>query len=339
MGYARNMRKHDCYHEITAKTHDEMGFKIGTVLRDSVLQAVSELPRLQDRAQPILAASLAETRARYPHYVEELEGYARGAGVSFGDLWRLSLEADMEPFEHCTTVITNGGRLLIHNEDWLPSATERIFLLKREIGGHVTFEIHYSGTLGGNAFSVNSGGLVQAINIHRVRRTDWTGPLVPTNVSARRVLDVCMPETTLAELEAVRRISGYTYVLLDLGGRQDPHVVEAAHDACRSWKIKDFPFVHTNHYLTRDFAHMNVIIPPDITSSPQRYAAACKLARASMTMDAAMRLSTDVSGGPVYSIMNEDTVGSVVLDLDNRLCRIWMRRESDKGWIEYPLEF
>ena len=39
------------------------------------------------------------------------------------------------------------------------------------------------------------------------------------------------------------------------------------------------------------------------------------------------------------SIFNERTIGRFVIDLENRIAKVWLKREEDLGWLDYPLDF
>ena len=332
------MKKHDCYFEITADTPYNLGLQLGRALGPCMMEALGKQRALAPRENGILAATIAETERRYPQYIEELKGYAAGAGVPFDALWRLSLEDDMAPLEKCTTIIANGGRFLAHNDDWEGSAA-RVCILKRTLGNEVIFEIHYAGTLGGNGVSITSKGLVQVINSHRIKRTDWDIPLIPTNVAARAVLDGGAPDRAAGILESMQRIGGSTHILLDMTGVQPLRAVESSHDQVRILPVDSFPFAHTNYYLSPDFAHLNTIVPPDVSSSWERHATATCNAKPHMTPQDAMAVLSDTSKGNFYSLLNDDTTASIILDLNARTCLIHVRLETDKGWIEYPLDF
>ncbi len=58
-----------------------------------------------------------------------------------------------------------------------------------------------------------------------------------------------------------------------------------------------------------------------------------------MTVDETIAVNGDTSQGRRNSLFNENTIARVVVDLDARQARIWLRREPKAGWITYPLDF
>ena len=114
--------RHACYHEVDASTHAELGGKLGELFVGKTRENVAYARRQRHWARKVEASLplLECTRNAFPQYLEELEAYARAAGVAFDDLWAINLEDELDDIgkEKCTTVVTNGGKLISHNEDW-----------------------------------------------------------------------------------------------------------------------------------------------------------------------------------------------------------------------------
>jgi hypothetical protein len=58
-----------------------------------------------------------------------------------------------------------------------------------------------------------------------------------------------------------------------------------------------------------------------------------------MTIDKVKKLMSDTSKGGSYSIFNETTIARTIIDLKQMIAFIWLRREAEKGWIPYQLNF
>ena len=110
--------RHACYREVDAGTHAELGARLGELFADKARENVDYARRQRHWARKVEASLplLECTRKAFPQYVEELEAYARAAGVALDDLWAVSLEDETRRAsrkEKCTTVVTNGGKLLL----------------------------------------------------------------------------------------------------------------------------------------------------------------------------------------------------------------------------------
>ena len=57
-----------------------------------------------------------------------------------------------------------------------------------------------------------------------------------------------------------------------------------------------------------------------------------------MTVSELTDLTNDKSRGDLVSIMNERTIAKMVIDLENLVAKVWMRRESNIGWVDYKLD-
>src|SRR5262249_456737 len=155
------------YFEIEANTNFELGGhkgeRFGRFLRQTLDEHRSDT-EWQSRVERASKYIRYSTDA-FPHLVEELRGYAQSARVPFEELWTLSLEDEVSavPLEKCTTIVTNHGALIAHNEDWENDAEDSVCVLRRKVGDLRVLELYYLNTLGGNAISINSHGFVHAV--------------------------------------------------------------------------------------------------------------------------------------------------------------------------------
>ncbi|MEZ0260344.1 MAG: C45 family autoproteolytic acyltransferase/hydrolase [Alphaproteobacteria bacterium] len=334
------MTVHTHYHDITADTPREMGLALGRTFGGALQPFLGALKPLREQARSYLAACLAFTRLHFPDYVEELEGYAEGAGVDLGLLWQMLLEDDINALrpEKCTSMATNKGRLIGHNEDWSADAAGRLFILRRTLRGRSLFELHYAGTLGGNALSINSSGLVQMINSLEGTPLDTSVPRVPTNIIGRFMADSADIEAALVKLQSIPRMNGYAHTLIQAKGTGH-RLLELSQNEISAHEITQFPFVHANHYTLDDMLHCNRRPPAESESSRQRYAGASAGITAQMTPEQLMALLKNDSKGPDNSLFNRRTIAGAVMDLDAKCAWIHLASEPEKDWLRYGLDF
>lgn len=327
---------HMNYHEVEgdspAACAHELGRLFGPIVQDYISYARDDegWPARRQDAQRLLH----ETARYFPDYVEELRAYAMAARIDLLDLWTMSIEDELDDdgSEKCTTVITNKGRLIGHNEDWDPDSSEDICVLKKRCGGVTTLELYYYGCpLGGAAISISSRGYVQAIN--SLDHTDWRIG-VPKLVLARRLSEMSSIDTELAGVLSIPRSSGFAHNLIDRAGNVTIVETTATRDSVQH---PDLPSVHTNHLLCPNLESLRG--EPDGKSTFRRFRSACDLAQPVMDPRQMERLLADDSRGSQSSIFNRNTIARAVVDLDKGVASFWLRREAKKGWIDYPINF
>jgi len=328
------MQHHDHYFTFQAETNYDLGLQLGTHFKEAIQAKIHRTQR-DDAWVLNLKRSLEYLSAAnecFPHYVQEVEGYARGAGVDFLACWACSLEDEFSFYreDHCTSIVTNDGKLISHNEDWANDAADDICVLQKTIGGLTLFELHYLNTLGGNSASINSFGYVHLINT--LTHSDWQ-PGIPRNVMARFLSETHDPLQDFQKVKSLQRATGYNHNILNMEGKR--------------WNIESTareqvmiepagPFVHTNHYLSEQLKPLEAEKMP---STFRRYEIASENVRPHMTEQELMTLVSDTSQGPDLSIFNDRTIARIIVDTEQRRAKIWLRREAAKGWVEYPLEF
>ncbi|MBI3633800.1 MAG: hypothetical protein HY226_05950, partial [Candidatus Vogelbacteria bacterium] len=155
---------HKNFYKFKARDNYELGLLMGAQFKketETALKIAKE--NLEDfKLKTSRANKFLEFNQRYfPEYIEELNGYAKGANVDFFDIFALSLEdevdqdyphsANKQTSEKCTTLITNNGKLFAHNEDWDKGSEEKISIVEKIVGNLSVFELFYTNTLGGNS--------------------------------------------------------------------------------------------------------------------------------------------------------------------------------------------
>lgn len=324
---------HTHFYRIEAEDHYQFGLllgkKFGAFARQTILVNTreSDWPTRQERSREFLEY----TEKYFPRYVEELRGYAEGANVDFLDLWTLSLEDEVHDnrADKCTTIITNAGKLISHNEDWGKDSEDHVCVLLKKIGALRTFELYYMNTLGGNSISINSHGYVVSVNtlVHGERKKG-----VPRNVIARLLSETNDPEADFQKISEMPRSLGFSFNILNREG-----VIWNIEYSSIGAVIKKHsaPFIHTNHYLSELKSNdMN----DNAGGSFDRYEVASSRVKPRMTVNELIKITNDNSCGSVLSIMNEKTIAKMVIDIEQSVAKVWLRRESALGWAEFHLD-
>jgi len=314
--------------ELKATDTKDLGHQLGEVFREEIRRKVERAIDAQwpARVQGALR-HWSPTKRYFPKYAEELLAYAHVAGIRWQDLWTLNLEIDIDA-ERCTTMVTNGGRLIGHNEDFDPKSTTDLFLLKKTVGRLTVLDLNYFYSLGGNAASVNSHGWAQFINtLH--------GPTlrigVPRNVIARWLSETKDPETDVRRLRRLPRMDGYahTFVHADRSALS----VESSSAGITIGRAP-LPFVHTNHYLS-ELADVQTFASG---SSKRRYDVAKERLSSRMTIPGMKRLMADHSRGN-KSIQSAATIGKMIVNFPHRQAEVWLKRDPKGAFTKVPLDF
>lgn len=325
--------KHDNYYEVRCRTYSECGRRLGELTGDWVRETIRKKREGDPDWNKKIENSkkyLSPSKKAFPNLLEELKAYAESARVSFGELWVLCLGDEAVAGERCTTLIANGGKLISHNEDWSPEAKDELCILKRQIGEDVLLEFFYQGGLGGNSISINSNGYIQGINTltHSDRQTG-----VPRNVYCRWLAETSDPAKDFVKMQSIKRSSGYNHNIVSSAGAVW-NIEASASKAIIC--TPGLPYVHTNHYLSALKKHE---CDDGSTATFERYRKAKSLVKEKMSVEDIIAVSGDESDGPIKSIFNERTIGRMVVDLEQNEMYAWLKREEEKGWVKYPINF
>lgn len=327
-------KHHQNFYNLIAGDHYSLGLIMGKTFADYAKNALAEYARDPQWRRKVgrAEAYLKPTYNFFPRYLEELQGYAKGAGVVFEDLWTLSLEdeAETQRKEKCTTVITNNGKLISHNEDWNKDSEDSVCVLLKSIGETKILEIFYFNTLGGNSISINSHGFIVAVNSleHSGRQIG-----VPRNVIARWLSETNNPEFDAKKLKRIPRGAAYSLNFINREGA----IWNIEYTSTKVFLNEpQSPFAHTNHYLIRELKTYEANIYS--SSTLDRLLSAESGVKKKMSIGDLKKLTGDMSKGSTRSIFNEKTIGRVVVDLNVKIAHIWLRREQARGWVEYRLD-
>lgn len=324
------------YHKVEAKSHYDLGLKLGARFAKPIYCAVRDVKRNYDIHtrwyKKIFKRELERVGKAFPHVVQELVGYAKGADVELDEMWWTAIGDDIDNVycNHCTTVVTNNGLLIGHNEDWSAECADELYIVKKSVPGLTILELYYAGGLGGNAISINSKGFVHAVNS---LPQSPNGEGLPRDLIARWLSETGHPEADHQKMESLSRMSGYAHNIAS------PHRKIYSIESCAGnthIRKRRSPFCHTNHFLRKIKGCPTC---EDVTNSKQRRERAKELAKARMKVTEMKELLSDTVGRGNSAIFNENTIGRVVVDLESRKAHIWLLRDERSGWVTYDIRF
>ncbi len=280
--------------------------------------------------QEIAQSRIALHTEHFPQYIMELRGYASGANVDFLDLFAISFEDELDSAseEHCTSIITEQGLLIAHNEDWNETSADKICIIQKTIRDTTILELYYYNTLGGNALSINSHGYVSMVNSLPFQ---YTVPGISKNFLARFLSETKDMATDSKYMSQVQKMSSYSITLIK--NPDEILNIEFDHDDMVE-KKPTLPFIHTNHFLSRE----NLIMPDTTSTTYDRLNVAQQTIHSIHSVEGLKKL-TGTHVGNNSDIFNPRTIARVLIDLPKKQAFIWLRRENERGFVTYTLPF
>lgn len=324
--------RHSSYVELSADSHFGMGVKLGERLGHAVRCQLYETRALYGAAweeyRERAREYLRQAETMFPHLVNELQGYAAGADVSFDDLWLSNLRHEVLQYRsrRSSSIVTNGGLVSGHNED-CSEVGERPFILRRTFRGKTKLELHYPGTLGGNAWSVNRSGWVQLVSSLR-HREQAVG--VPQCLIARWLSDAEDPQRSVNELARMPHSANQNFTWHHFTRASQNWTLETTarhHDFRRA----TVPFSHTNHYLgTLRDGDFGVSLESQRRLNESRQYVLPRMSALQMQD----LLSRGYGCGP-GALFNSSTIARVVVSAG--VAWNWLRSERHLGWVPYAV--
>jgi isopenicillin-N N-acyltransferase-like protein len=242
----------------------EMGRKVGRAASNQVRNSLKNARQLLINAKEHLGLSWEEAlevsrpyqscaREAYPQLVDELIGYAEGAGVPFDEIFLLNameeITSDALHLSKCTSLAVNQERtadkhvLVAHNEDWTPEDEADVLIIHAEPDNAPAFlAMTYGGLLPNIGF--NAAGIAQCCNT--VNPADARVG-VPRVLVARAALSARTLLEAIQHITTPNRAAGYNHLLAS----RDGEIINVEVSASRHAIIRatDGFAAHTNHYL------------------------------------------------------------------------------------------
>ena len=260
--------------------------------------------------RPIVDKMLAAARLHAGPAVEELEGWAAGAGMEFRELFVLNCKSEIEAFidsrcgcAGCTTAAyVHGDSLLVwHNEDGHKAYEGKMFLLDVEVpGAPRATALTYPGIMAGNAPWVNAAGIVMTTNYIPSAKVHAG---IPRYFLDRMAMEATTVEDAIDIVCHTDRAYAYHHIVADLKTRR-AWTVEGNPDKISKREVKGL-VLHTNHLLwdgMKDEPQFEKYIK--ISSMPRLEAATKRLAakaETGITRDDLVAAFTNHDGAP-YSV-------------------------------------
>jgi hypothetical protein len=241
----------------------EVGLAIGRRFGEQVREGIRRrqdwfdgLRRFMDqdpatRMEPFVAAA----ERHFPWVMEELRGWADGAGLPLEDLLTLNLKAELAALRRGSTPETPGcstldfvrgeRRWIAHNEDGHDTYHDLMFLVRVAQPGRPAFLcLTYPGILCGNGPAINEAGI--AVTTNFIGGLD-VRPGVPRYVLSRALLGAGSLDEALAIVTHPERAFAFHY---NLGSRDEGKIlsVETSVESSSVQEVEGL-YVHTNHLL------------------------------------------------------------------------------------------
>lgn len=264
-----------------------------------------------------------------PDHIEEIRGYAEGAGLAFEEVFAMCCHELLSPqgFKGCTDVAANGdvtsnGHVLVaHNEDWSSDALKTVVVVHGRPARKPEFIcMSYAGLLpscGMNSAGVSLTGNALDPNDVRVG--------IPKVFPVRKALEARRIGEALEDAMPEGRASSYNNIVCDSNGEM--YSLEGSATDCAWIYAANGYLVHTNHY-TAEFMRKYESSPGSIACSVFRYNRALRLVQdqlGEITLDSLAAVLRDHVNKPCSICRHPDprkhpldaseTIFSVVFDL------------------------
>ena len=295
----------------------QLGFEIGTQCKDLAQQMVEDCrQRLKqrrnlewDRAKVIARKYLGFCQDSIPEYVEELQGYARGAELSLDDVFTVLFyyySGEKEKIFGCTDFVVSANLtqekhvLMAHNDDWDPKGADYLCLVRAKPQNAPAF---LSVTEGGIFVSVglNSAGL--GFGMNGLSPND-TRVGIPINMVCRAMYGARTIVDALTYANLPHKQESDNNIVADKNG-QIYDIEGSATDFELIYGIDGY-VVHTNHYVSQKMRKYESDFQGDIESvrghmcSVARYNRALNLLRESkeISLQRVMEILRDHANSP-----------------------------------------
>lgn len=332
-------------------THRQVGQQIGEALKPRLQRLLAhphERPPDGVSGEKMLRQSqlyLAHSRKVYPHYVEELEGIAQGAGLPFAGLFLEMCEElwDRAAWRGCTDLLArgrataDGSTLVAHTNDLSPEAEEELVILKVQAGDEPEFLGVSVGGLGYSA-GFNAAGISMTGN--QVACNDIR-PGVPRLLIVRAILAARRLEEAMNACLLPSRASSYNNIIADPHG--EAYSMEGSATDCEPIYIEGDLLAHANHYVSPAMRRFEAD-RHDIAGSVIRHHRALRLLRENYGQHAVELFKVLLADHANYpgSICKHGpeavTVFSLILNLNERRAWIGKGRPCQTTYYEYRLE-
>jgi isopenicillin-N N-acyltransferase-like protein len=288
---------------------------------------------------------LAHSRVVYPQYIEELEGIAEGAQVSFDEVFLTMCEELWESFawRGCTDMAArgkataDGTTLIAHTNDLLPKTEALLVILKVQAGDEPEF---LGVSVGGIGISAGYNAAKISLSGNQLDSND-VRPGVPRLLVVRAILGAKTLNAALTHCLLPTRASSYNNVIAD--GSGEVYSMEGSATDMEAIYIKDDILAHANHYTApamRRFERDRSVIANSII----RHNRAEYLLRqhyGKLTPELFKTLLADHAGYPTSICkhgLETQTVFSMIVQVETLKAWIGRGHACETEYAEYQLE-
>ena len=286
--------------EASGSAH-KLGFEIGSQCQDLVRDMVEDRRRELkqkynmdwDRARVVARKYLSFCQAGIPKDLEELRGYAKGAGLEIEDIFTLfcTYRKGEKHVFGCTDLVVSAGLteeqhiLMAHNEDAYAKEAKEICLVR---GNPENAPAFLAVTFGGLIFSsgLNAAGL--GFGLNTVTPTD-TRVGIPIDRISRVLYSAKTIVEALTSANLPNRESSYNNVVADSHGQI--YSIEGSATEFELIYAGGSFLVHTNHYLTDKMKKYESSIPNDTWAITRHMCSVARFNRASSLLGESEKIS------------------------------------------------
>ena len=332
-------------------TYREVGRQIGIQAKKQILDMLVHLRETAPGGatwKEMLENSkgfLTPSRKAYPQYIEELEGIAEGAGVSFDDIFASMCEElwEVPLIKGCTDMAArgratlDGSTLVAHTNDLSLSSGTRLVILKFKTGDEPEILAVSSGGVGISA-GYNSAKI--SLTGNQLDSNDVRHG-VPRLLVVRAILGSRTLEEAMSHCLLPQRASSYNNVLADASG--EVYSMEGSATDCEAIYIKDDIMAHANHYTSPAMRHFE-LDPSNRANSIIRHNRAEYLLRQNfgkLTPELFRTLLADHAGYPTSICkhgITSFTVFSIIIQVETLKSWIGRGYACEAEYFEYQLE-
>ncbi len=323
-----------------AGSHRDIGHAIGETFQKQIKFYIqkrkTQIPHYQtflEKTYPYFTLTLQT----FPQYMEELTAIAQAASVGVADyffcntreIYDIEEEKQNNKNDHCTIAIANtpAGSIVGHNEDWISSSIDQLYVLKAKVNGITFLGLNYAMSLPGVSASINSYGLVQCINDLCEESTIG----VPKNFLARAILECRSLNEAESLIKQTQRASGFNHVLVQ--GNEIRNIEISGNDLDVQ-RMKHVTYVHTNHFMSH---HMQQYETEKSPSSIFRYERAHELIRTVASVEQMKSLLRDTTNTQYPICRSDATIGSVIIEPSKRIVHVCYGPPCKGEYTKYTL--
>ena len=327
-------------------SHYEVGYQIGTKLKDDMLREAAEMKKRPDWKKIRTEAELflAYTNKYLPEYVTEIRGAADAAGLAVEDIFPGLCEEIGDPNYRFTRgcsdliasndVTADGSVLAAHNNDTSVSSQDSVVVVHYQVDGEPEIV-----TVGFGALSISVGYNSAGISLtgNQLDSNDMRVG-VPRLLLVRKILAAKTLGDAIDAAILKERASNYNQLITDKSG--EIYSIEGSATDYAPLYSTDGYIVHTNHYVApwmRDFE----FDPQGITSSIIRYNRGSRLLKKNqgrITVDKMKEFLADHVNYPKSICRHGDhikTTFSVIINLTTQTMHLARGNPCEVKFREY----